>query len=292
MVTGGKIGTIIGRRKAFAIGCVIYGCGSFVTGASPTLPVMIVGWSFLEGVGAALILPGDRRPRAPANFPPVERPRAYGLVAAAGAVAVAAGPLIGGLATTYASWRYVFFGEVALVIVILLLSGKIADAPSEGHHHLDLVSTLLSVVGLGTAVYGVLRSSEWGWITPKPGGPELLGISPTFWLIAFGMFVVLAVLRVAAPADPPRQGAADRPGPAGGAPARRRADHVLLPVPAAGRRVLHRPAVPVGGAGADGDRDRAADHAAVDRTARRRRRRAQGVARRRRRDGSSASACC
>jgi hypothetical protein len=124
------------------------------------------------------------------NFEPSQRPRAYGLVAAAGAIAVAAGPLIGGAATTYASWRLVFFGEVFFVGIILILSRRIADAPSEGHHHLDLVSTLLSVVGLGTAVFGVLRSSEWGWITPKPDAPSLLGISLTFWLMAFGLFVV------------------------------------------------------------------------------------------------------
>ena len=190
MITGGKIGTIIGRRKAFAIGCVIYGAGSFVTGASPTLPVMIFGWSFLEGMGAALILPAVVALVA-GNFPPSGRARAYGLVAAAGAIAVAAGPLIGGLCTTYASWRLVFFGEVVLVIGILALSKKIADAPAEGHHHhLDLISTLLSVVGLGMAVFGVLRSSEWGWVVPKPGGPAILGISPTFWLIAAGMAVV------------------------------------------------------------------------------------------------------
>ncbi|MCU1372573.1 MAG: transporter [Ilumatobacteraceae bacterium] len=189
MITGGKIGTIIGRRKAFAIGCVIYGSGSFVTGASPTLGVMIVGWSFLEGMGAALILPAVVALVA-GNFSPAERPKAYGLVAAAGAIAVAAGPLIGGLATTYATWRLVFFGEVVLVLVILVLSRRIADAPAEGHHHLDLTSTFLSVVGLGAAVFGVLRSSEWGWVTPKPGGPELLGISPTFWLIAAGLGVV------------------------------------------------------------------------------------------------------
>ena len=189
MVTGGKIGTIIGRRKAFAIGCVIYGAGSFVTGASPTLPVMIVGWSVLEGIGAALILPAIVALVA-GNFPPSGRPRAYGLVAAAGAIAVAAGPLIGGLATTYASWRYVFFGEVALVVVILVLSGRVADAPAEGHHHLDLTSTFLSVAGLGMAVYGVLRSSEWGWVVPKPGGTAWLGISPTFWLICAGLGVV------------------------------------------------------------------------------------------------------
>src|SRR5215216_5560159 len=57
MITGGKIGALIGRKRAFAIGCVIYGCGSFVTAISPSLPVLLIGWSLLEGVGAALILP-------------------------------------------------------------------------------------------------------------------------------------------------------------------------------------------------------------------------------------------
>src|SRR5262245_36668758 len=57
MITGGKIGQIIGQKKAFSIGCVIYGCGSFVTSISQSLPVLMIGWSFLEGVGAALILP-------------------------------------------------------------------------------------------------------------------------------------------------------------------------------------------------------------------------------------------
>ncbi|WP_426571129.1 MFS transporter [Aquihabitans sp. McL0605] len=189
MITGGKIGTIIGRRKAFAIGCVIYGAGSFTTGLAPNLPVLIFGWSFLEGVGAALILPAIVALVA-GNFEPAARPRAYGLVAAAGAIAVAAGPLIGGAATTYASWRLVFFGEVFFVLIILALTRKIADAPAEGHHHLDLTSTLLSVVGLGTAVFGVLRSSEWGWVTPKPGAPSLLNTSLTFWFIIFGLGVV------------------------------------------------------------------------------------------------------
>src|ERR1700745_375334 len=57
MITGGKIGQIVGRKRAFTIGCVIYGCGSFVTAISPNLGVLLVGWSCLEGVGAALILP-------------------------------------------------------------------------------------------------------------------------------------------------------------------------------------------------------------------------------------------
>src|SRR6266567_4815436 len=57
MLTGAKIGAIIGRKRAFAIGCIIYGCGSFTTSIAPNLPVLLFGWSFLEGVGAALILP-------------------------------------------------------------------------------------------------------------------------------------------------------------------------------------------------------------------------------------------
>jgi MFS family permease len=77
-----------------------------------------VGWSFLEGVGAALILPAIVALVA-ANFATERRPAAYGMVAAAGAIAVAVGPLVGGFCTTYFSWRWVFAGEVVLVLVIL-----------------------------------------------------------------------------------------------------------------------------------------------------------------------------
>ncbi len=189
MITGGKIGSMIGRRRAFAIGCVIYGCGSFVTGIATSLPVLLVGWSVLEGVGAALIMPAIVALVA-GNFAPAARPRTYGLIAASGAVAVAVGPLLGGAATTYGSWRWVFFGEVLVVLVILLLARRIVDAPITAGTRLDLIGTVLSVVGLGTAVFGVLRSSEWGWITPKTGAPQLLGIALSFWLILFGLVVV------------------------------------------------------------------------------------------------------
>ena len=189
MITGGKIGSLVGRRRAFAIGCVIYGTGSFVTGIAPNLAVLIVGWSFLEGVGAALILPAVVALVA-GNFAASGRPRAYGLIAAAGAIAVAAGPLIGGAATTYASWRWVFFGEVIVVAGILVLSRRMADTPAESKAKLDLVGTLLSVLGLGMFVYGVLRSSEWGWLIARDNEPGLAGISLTFWLMGAGLLVV------------------------------------------------------------------------------------------------------
>jgi MFS family permease len=189
MITGGKIGQIIGRKRAFAIGCVIYGCGSFTTAIAPSLTVLLIGWSFLEGVGAALIMPAIVALVA-SNFGRPERPRAYGLVASAGAIAVAAGPLIGGLFTTYASWRYVFAGEVLVVLVILALTRRMADTPAEPGVKLDLMGTVLSAIGLGLIVFGVLRSGTWGLISPKQDAPTLAGLSIVIWLIIGGLCVV------------------------------------------------------------------------------------------------------
>ena len=188
MITGGKIGQIIGRKRAFAIGCVIYGTGSFVTAISPSLPVLIVGWSFLEGVGAALILPAIVALVA-SNFSRAERPRAYGLVASAGAIAVAAGPLIGGLFTTYLSWRYVFVGEVLIVLVILALARRMED-PQPEPVALDLVGTGLSAAGLALVVFGILRAGAWGFVRPKADAPAWLGLSPSIWLILAGGVVL------------------------------------------------------------------------------------------------------
>ncbi|MCG2801445.1 MAG: MFS transporter, partial [Cellulomonas sp.] len=93
MIVGGKIGGIVGRRRAFAAGCVVYGVGAMVTGLSTSLPMLILGWSVLEGLGAVLILPAVVALIA-VNFTPAKRPSAYGLMAAVGAVAVAVGPLL------------------------------------------------------------------------------------------------------------------------------------------------------------------------------------------------------
>ena len=178
MIPGGKVGSMIGRKRAFAIGCVIYGAGSLTTALAPNLTVLILGWSVLEGIGAALILPAIVALVA-GNFPPEGRPRAYGLIMAAGAIAVAVGPLIGGFATTYFSWRWVFAGEV------LRRAGDPGPGPPDrgragrARSQLDVVGAVLSAAGLGLAVFGVLRSSEWGWVLPKAGGPDILGLSPT-----------------------------------------------------------------------------------------------------------------
>jgi MFS family permease len=186
MVTGGKIGSMIGRKRAFLLGLIIYCTGSLTTALAPNLGVLLFGWSLLEGIGAALIMPAIVALVA-GNFPAQGRPRAYGLVGAAGAIAIAVGPLIGGLATTYASWRWVFAGEVLIGAGILLFSRRVTDAPVEVRPHLDLLGSVLWAASMGLIVTGVLKSGEWGWFLPSADGPSIVGMSPVFWLIVAGL---------------------------------------------------------------------------------------------------------
>jgi MFS family permease len=186
MVTGGKIGSMIGRKRAFLLGLVIYCSGSLTTALAPNLAVLLFGWSILEGIGAALIMPAIVALVA-GNFPPEGRPRAYGLVGAAGAIAIAVGPLIGGLATTYASWRWVFAGEVLIGAGIFVFSRRVTDAPVDVRPHLDLLGSVLWALAMGLIVTGVLKSGEWGWFLASGDDPSILGMSPVFWLIVAGL---------------------------------------------------------------------------------------------------------
>ena len=190
MITGGKIGQIIGRKRAFSIGLCIYSLGSLITALSPTLPVLILGWSVLEGLGAALIMPAVVALVA-SNFERSARPRAYGLVASAGAIAVAAGPLIGGLFTTYLTWRLVFVGEVLICLAILVVARRLDDIEPEAGIRLDGVGTALSASALSLLVLAVLKSGSWGIVRPKPDAPVWLGLSPVTWLALGGAAVLV-----------------------------------------------------------------------------------------------------
>jgi MFS family permease len=187
MLTGGKIGDILGRRRAFAIGLVIYGFGSAITALAPTVQVLTFGWSILEGLGAALVLPAMAALIA-GNYSGPERKVAYAVIGGVAGAGIAIGPILGGWATTELSWRVVFAGEVVLVLFILATLRFVADAPREGRApRLDGVGTVLSATGLGAVVLGVLQSSTWGWIRPKEASPvEPFGFSLTIFVIAAG----------------------------------------------------------------------------------------------------------
>lgn len=189
MIVGGKVGALIGHRRAFSLGLIVYGAGSGTTAIAPNLPVLLFGWSLLEGMGAALILPAIVALVA-SNVPRKGRSAAYGLIAAAGACAVAIGPLIGGALTTYASWRWVFVGEVLVVVIILVVGRRIADAQPDSRPRIDLLGAALSAGGLALLVFGVLRIGDWGLIRPIATAPNLFGMSLVIWLVAGGLLLL------------------------------------------------------------------------------------------------------
>jgi EmrB/QacA subfamily drug resistance transporter len=186
MMTGAKVGDIIGRRKAFVIGLVIYGCGSFLTAVAPTVAVLTLGWSILEGVGAAMVLPALAALIA-GNFEGRARKVAYAVIGGVAGAGIAVGPILGGWATTELSWRVVFIGEVVLVAFILTMAPRVADAVRSGPAlRLDFVGSVLSAAGLGAVVLGVLQSSTWGWVKPNDSPVEPLGFALTPFVIGLG----------------------------------------------------------------------------------------------------------
>jgi EmrB/QacA subfamily drug resistance transporter len=194
MLLGGKLGDRWGAKRAYAIGMVIYGIGSLTTALSPTLGVLLVGWSFIEGFGAILVIPAIAALTA-ANYTGRQRAMAYGILGGVNGMSAALGPLIGGWVTTNFTWRIVFAGETVVVLILMLFLRAIPSIKGR-KGKIDLGGAILSAVGLGMVVFGILRSSQWGWLMPKAAAPfTILGLSPVVWLIAGGLLVLGLFLR-------------------------------------------------------------------------------------------------
>jgi len=192
MLTGGKLGDLLGRRRAFKIGLCIYGVGSALTAAAWSVPSLMLGWSVLEGIGAALVLPAMVALVA-ANFEGQDRALAYGVLGGVAGAGIAVGPILGGWVTTEFTWRLVFAGEVLVVIGILLGTRMIREAPrEEANSGLDWIGSVLSALGLGLVVLGVLQASNWGWLHPRSSPLEPLGFSLTPFVIAAGGVLLAA----------------------------------------------------------------------------------------------------
>jgi MFS family permease len=201
MLVGGKVGDIIGRRLAFRIGLITFGAGALVTAVSPSIGILILGWSILEAIGAALMIPAILALIA-ANYRGADRVVAFGAIGGIAGAAAAAGPMIGGFVATVGSWRDVFAGEAVIMVCLLGVSRIIKDAPLDrARPRLDVVGALLSASGLALAVLGIVQSSTWGWITPKEapsiGGTafEPFGLSVVPFLIVAGL-ILLGVFAV------------------------------------------------------------------------------------------------
>ncbi len=211
MVVGAKIGDIIGRKKAFIIGMIVYGIGSSITAMAPNVQVLKFGWSLLEGLGAALAIPAMMSLIAGNFTRSQDRLKAYGVVAAMAGIGAALGPIVGGFLTTYSSWRLAFAGEVIVVIYILLRQGLIKNVELDGPKvKLDYGGVVLSVAGLATLVQGILMASTYGLFEARQSFDFLFfslqpgQISPS--LVFVGIGIVLLIAFAAWEASRARQG--------------------------------------------------------------------------------------
>ncbi|MFF4077889.1 MFS transporter [Streptomyces sp. NPDC001777] len=187
MIIGGRIGDILGRRRVFLTGMAVYGVGSALTAVSPTLWVLALGWSVVEGLGAALVLPSMAALVAE-SYRGRERAVAYGVIGGLAGAGIAVGPLLGGWVTTYLTWRLVFAGEVVVVLGVLLFRRAIPQRPAAGRTPgLDVVGAVLSAAGLGLGVLGVLQSTIWGWVKPRDPPFTVFGFAPTLFVVAAGI---------------------------------------------------------------------------------------------------------
>lgn len=186
MLLGAKLGDVWGRKRALVIGSIVYAIGSLTTALSPNIVVLFLGWSVVEGLGAVLVIPAIAALIAD-NYQGHARVTAFAVIGASSGAAVAAGPLIGGFLTTYASWRYVFAGEVLIMAVVLLFSFLVGDHGTRSRTRIDALSVLLSAAGLVLIVYALLQTKSWGWILAGAGAPfTVLGLSPVPYLVAAG----------------------------------------------------------------------------------------------------------
>ncbi|MBQ1116240.1 MFS transporter [Streptomyces sp. C3-3] len=194
MLIGGRLGDILGRRRMFLTGMAVYGVGSAVTAVAPTLWVLTLGWSVIEGLGAAMVLPAMAALVAQ-SYRGRDRAVAYAVIGGLAGAGIAVGPLLGGWMTTYLTWRLVFAGEVLLVLAVLLCRRVIATpARAAKRPRLDGVGAALSAAGLGLGVLGVLQSSTWGWVEPRNAPFTVLGFAPTLFVVGTGI-AVLALFR-------------------------------------------------------------------------------------------------
>jgi EmrB/QacA subfamily drug resistance transporter len=187
ILIGSKVGDLFGRKRAFVLGLLAYGTGAVAMTLAQDLTAIIVFWAIVGGIGASLLLPAMQS-LIHGNFSGEAQRKVYALVGAAAAIAAAVGPLLGGVITTYLSWRVGFALEAAIIVVVLSGVGLIRDVPYTGPRQIDPVGAVLSALGMGCVVLGILVWQEGG---------ELVGLLLAVGLCALGSLAYWLVRRKA-----------------------------------------------------------------------------------------------
>jgi MFS family permease len=161
ILIGSKVGDLIGRKRAYVLGLLGYGIGALAMALAQGLTAIIVFWAIVGGIGASLLLPAMQS-LIHGNFEGAAQRQAYALVGAAAAIAAAVGPLFGGFITTYLSWRIAFLLEDVIIVVVLSGIRLVHDVEYTGSRRVDVVGAVLSVLGMGGIVLGILVWQEGG----------------------------------------------------------------------------------------------------------------------------------
>ena len=155
-----KLQDIVGKKKLFLIGAVLYGIGTLIAAVSSSATILFIGWALIEGVAGALMLPATVS-IVSGTYSGERRTIGLAIVGVMGAVASAIGPLFGGVMTTFFSWRHGFACELVIVIIILVLQNKIPHfEPTESKNELDITGAVISFIGLVLLVLGILSLSH------------------------------------------------------------------------------------------------------------------------------------
>src|SRR5688500_16011593 len=183
ILIGGKVGDLVGRKAAYVTGLLGYAVGATAMTVAQGLTAVIVFWAVVGGIGASLLLPAMQS-LIHGNFEGGARKKVYALVGAAAAIAAAVGPLLGGFITTFVTWRLGFALEVVVIAVVLSGIRLVRDVPYTGARRVDLVGAMLSVLGMGGVVLGVLVWQEGGEFV---GALMIMGVAALvglgFWLV-------------------------------------------------------------------------------------------------------------
>ncbi len=196
ILIGAKLSDIFGKKHIFIIGLIIYGLGTTVASFSTSLVMLIIGWSIMEGIGGALMIP-NIQVLLRGEYEGADLAYAYGMIGAVGAVGAAIGPIVGGFFTTFFSWRWAFRTELVIVVIVLVLSRYLTkDRLPEERPQFDAMGAGLSVFGWSSIVLGILLAQKYGFFLAKEPfaigsfsiAPLGLSISPI--LVGLGLLLV------------------------------------------------------------------------------------------------------
>ncbi len=184
MLVGSKLQDILGRKKTFFVGLLIYASGTTIATLSVNASMLMVGWAILEGIGAALMFPATTT-LVGSSYEGKDKITAFGIWGGIAAMGAAIGPIVGGIFTTYLSWRLVFGSELIFIAAILIFRHYLKESkPTLKWKDLDILGAVLSIVSLVLIVLGILllqKPQYWGYVVLLVGSGSILFVMFLLW---------------------------------------------------------------------------------------------------------------